>query len=75
MTPAEIKKENLEIVVRLREASKVRWLSKDKVAKSAKTIPAAIEKLENGEILPVDTIVDLAHTLEVPPAWLLWGEW
>lgn len=75
MTPAEIKKENLEIVVRLREASKVRWLSKDKRAKSAKTIPAAIEKLENGEILPADTIVDLAHTLEVPPAWLLWGEW
>ena len=75
MTPAEIEKENLEIVFRLREASKAQWLSKDKLAKSAKTIPVAIEKLEKGEILSADTIVDLAGILEVPPAWLLWGEW
>ncbi len=74
MTPAEIEKENLEIGARLREASKARWLSKEKLAESAETIPAAIEKLENGEALSPLAIADFAAILGVNPAWLLWGE-
>jgi len=74
MTPAGIKKENLEIGTRLREARKARGLSQAKLAEYAETISAAIEKLENGEVLSAYTIVDLAGVLGVTPAWLLWGE-
>ena len=73
MTPAEIKKENLEIGARLREARKAQGLSMEKLAQFSGTIPAAIEKLENGEVLSPLAIVDLAGVLGVAPEWLLWG--
>ena len=74
MKPAEIKIENLEIGTRLREAREAQGLSTEKLAKSSGTNPAALEKLENGEVLSPLTIVDLAGILGVTPAWLMWGE-
>ena len=73
MTSPELEKANLEIGARLREARKARGLSQAQLAESAGTIPAAIEKLENSEILSPRTVVELATILNVTPAWLLWG--
>jgi transcriptional regulator with XRE-family HTH domain len=77
MTLAEIKTknlDNLEIGARLREAREAQGLSIEKLAKFSGNIPAAIEKLENGEVLSPLVIADLAAILGVNPAWLLWGE-
>lgn len=74
MTPAEINTEYLEIGARLREAREAQGLSLEKLAKFSGTIPAAVEKLENGKVLSPITIVDLAFILGVTPVWLLWGE-
>ena len=74
MTPVAIKMESIEIGTRLREAREAQGLSTENLAKSSGTNPAALEKLENGEIMSPLTIVDLAGILGVTPAWLMWGE-
>ena len=66
MTLAEIKTknlDNLEIGARLREAREAQGLSIEKLAKFSGNIPAAIEKLENGEVLSPLVIADLAAIL------------
>ena len=73
MTPAQLEKANLGIGARLREARKARGLSQAKLAEFAETIPVAIEKLENSEVLSPCVVVEMATVLGVTPAWLLWG--
>ena len=54
MTSAQLEKKNLGTGARIREARKAQRLSKDKLAELSETNPAAIEKLENSEVLLCD---------------------
>ena len=73
MNHAELEQAKLTIGTRLREARKAKGITQAELAESTGTIPAAIEKLENSEVLSPYMIVEMATVLGVTPAWLLWG--
>ncbi|MEJ1463346.1 MAG: helix-turn-helix transcriptional regulator [Candidatus Sedimenticola sp. (ex Thyasira tokunagai)] len=62
------------IGTRLRQLRKEAGLTQVQLAVRAGTNQAVIQKIENGVSLRPRILVDLAHNLQVNPAWLQFGE-
>ncbi|MEJ1392116.1 MAG: helix-turn-helix transcriptional regulator [Candidatus Sedimenticola sp. (ex Thyasira tokunagai)] len=62
------------IGTRLRQLRKEAGLTQQQLAIRAGTNQAVIQKIENGHSLRPRVLADLAHALQVNPAWLQFGE-
>lgn len=58
---------------RLEQAQTRKGLTGVQLARRAGYTPAAISRLKHGETPRFQTLIDIAQTLEVEPAWLTFG--
>ena len=71
---SDYKSAEARIAKRLREIRTAKGLTQTQLASLAGTNQTVIQKIENGASVRPRCIADLAHALEVNPAWLAWGE-